>query len=264
MRLSHLLLASAAHQRWHPRGVLLLSEAEEELCPYAVALRKPLGIRFEEREDGRGLEVGEVLAEGSAAADGRVWPCDLLLSVGGRDCGALGFDDAMQALIDADALVELEFGRVRGRTAALRFPDGPAADFLVFARPGDALMPLARRAQCPVEYDCLEGSCGVCDMVLRDGETEEMKPVRFCRARIPRGAKASLMPWDVLRPESPEAQAFYARMESKLRRRLNNGGPRMRISATPPPRSRAPRARRRDGDWTVAEARRTARRFSWA
>lgn len=155
----------------------------EEPANYDVTLQKPLGLAFVERDDGAGLEVGEILPAGSAAADGKIFPLDLLLEVHGRDVSFLSFDDAMAALIDAPENCRLRFGRVRGRMAALRFSD---RDSLVFARPGEALMPIARRARFDVDYQCYEGSCGVCDMVLRDGESGEYKAVRMCKSRIPK------------------------------------------------------------------------------
>ena len=83
------------------------------------------------------------LSGGSAASDGTVWPGDLLLEVCGRDVSGMDFDNTMALLIDAPERCDLTFGRVRGKTAALRFgPDQP----LVFTQPGEPIMPLAERA----------------------------------------------------------------------------------------------------------------------
>ena len=213
MRLPSLcLMAIAARRACEPR----LCVAPDDSPRFEITLTKPLGIAFEEIEHTGGLEVGEVLAGGSAVKDGTIWPGDLLLAVGQTDVSRLALDEAMAALMDAPETVTLELGRVRGRAAAVRFPDGPLAGKLLFVTPGTDFLSLAKRSRCEVEYQCYEGSCGVCDMVLKDGETEELRPVRFCRARVPQGSQASLMPWEVLRPESDEAQRYYARMEAKM------------------------------------------------
>ena len=180
---------------------------------YELTLRKPLGLAFEESEGG-GLEVGAVLPGGNAARDGTVWPGDLLLKVEKVDVSVRSFDDAMAMLIDAPAECTLCLARECGKVAAVRFVS--PTNTLVFASPGDKLMPIGLRQKIDVDYGCCEGHCGVCEMVLRSGETGEMKAVRMCTARIPKG---SLMPWDVLEPGSEDAQAFYAEMEAKLRAR---------------------------------------------
>ena len=184
----------------------------EDLPSYGLTLAKPLGLAFEERDDGcTGLLVTEAVPGGSAAKDGTIWPGDLLLEVCGRDVSGMEFDDAMAVLLDAPERCDLSFGRQRGRAAALQFPDR-----LVFTQPGDPIMPLAKQAGFEVEYSCMQGNCGSCSMFLRDGESEEVRPVRMCRAKVPPG---SLMPWEVLRPDSEEAKAYEASMEERLKRR---------------------------------------------
>ena len=214
------ILIAAPHLNRPPPPTLCADEAPT----YELSLPKPLGILFEEGERGRGLVVARVLPKGSAAADGTIWPGDTLLAVGRTALAELVFDDAMAAIADAPQTVDLTLGRERGKVAAVRFADGPRAGSLVFARPGAALMPLAERCGFAVEYQCYEGSCGVCDMVLKDGESGGFRPVRFCKARIPKGSAASLMAWEVLRPESAEAQAFYEEMKDKLTRRARRQG----------------------------------------
>ena len=61
----------------------------------------------------------------------------------------------------------------------------------------------------------MQGTCSTCSMFLKDGESEAVRPVKMCKSKVPRG---SLMPWDVLRPGSPEASAYEAQMQERLRR----------------------------------------------
>ena len=116
----------------------------------------------------------------------------------------------MEVLINAPERCQLTFARTRGRKGALSM-DGK----LYFATPGDPLLPLTQRADFDVDYTCMEGTCGTCAMVLRDGETEEMRPVRMCRAKLPAGKQASLMPWEVLRPDHPDAKEYFEKMQKK-------------------------------------------------
>ena len=178
---------------------------------FEITLQKPLGIAFGEK-DGGGLQIDEMLPEGSAAADGTSWPRDLLLEVNGEDVSSMPFDDVMERLIAAPESVELRLGRVRGRTAALRFPN---REQLYFTKPGDSLKSCADVVGFPVKYNCGGGSCGSCAFMLRDGEGGGMQPVRFCKAGIPDGEDASLMPIDVLSNRSPEAKAYYKELEDK-------------------------------------------------
>ena len=185
----------------------------EELPSFDLTLAKPLGIVFEE-SDGGGLFVAELQPGGSAAESATVWPYDLLLAVDGRDCRDADFDSAMGLLIDAPPTLTLTLGRERGRAAALRLPGG-----LVFASPGDELSPILKRCRFEVEYDCLEGSCGICEVFLQDEESDTGRPVRACKKRLPTGKSASLMPLAVLPRDSPEARAYDAAMEERLRKR---------------------------------------------
>ena len=184
-----------------------------ELPSFELTLKKPLGIVFESGHEGEyGISVSEILDNGSAAQDGTIWPGDMLLEVASQNVETAGFDEAMNALMEAPELCELRFGRIRGRSAAVRFQgqSSPA-----FAAPGDELALLASRHDFEVQYGCKGGTCGVCEVVLKDTETEELCTVRMCRARVPQGERASLMPWEVLRKESEEALIFYKELEDK-------------------------------------------------
>ena len=63
-------------------------------------------------------------------------------------------------------------------------------------------------------------------MFLKDGESNEGKPVRVCRERIPSGTQASLMAWELLSPESEDARIYTMKMQARLasRRVDGNGG----------------------------------------
>lgn len=181
---------------------------------YDLTLSKPLGIVFEEGEHG-GLVVKGLVPGGTAQLDGTIWPGDDLLSVGGCDLRGFDFDSAMAALASAPTRCKLGLGRTRGRAAAVRFDGGGK---LWFAAPGDALRPLAQRARFEVEYSCSKGTCGTCEMFLRDGETDELRPVRMCQATLPMDSSASLMPWEVLHPDSPEAIEYFDSMKERFAR----------------------------------------------
>jgi ferredoxin len=206
----------------------------DDIPSFEARLPKPLGIQFEEMEGG-GLEVGDVLEGGSAIESSIVWKGDVLLAVEGRDCSSFDFDSAMGLLVDAPDEVTLKLGRIRGKVAAVRFPDGPHAGRLIFVQPGDELMGLAAAYGCEIEYDCYAGSCGVCDMFLQDGENGSVRPVRACKARLPKGSRCSLNAIDVLRPDSPQAQEYNARMAEKLLSQGSKGS----VAPVPPPKKQS-------------------------
>ncbi|KAL3926969.1 MAG: hypothetical protein SGPRY_003044 [Prymnesium sp.] len=181
-----------------------------ELPTFSLSLSKPLGVAFEESASG-GMQVSRVLAGGSAERDGQVWPGDQVFQINGRDTRHLPFDDCMALLLDSPEQCSLTFGRERGRAAAVRLPGGR----LVFSVSGAPLVRLAIEHNLECEFKCQQGTCGSCEMFLKDEETEEVKPVRMCVARIPGGKAASLMPWEVLSTSSPEAQQYVARLQHK-------------------------------------------------
>ena len=182
----------------------------EELPSFHVTLPKPLGIAFEEAGFG-GLIVEKVLEGGNAFGDGQIWPGDLLLEVNGRDVSNADFDTAMGLLTDDAAQCTLLIGRERGRVAALRGPSGR----LLFSEPGRSVMEASNKLGIACEFKCMNGSCGVCEMLLKDLETEELKPVRLCVTKFPEGSRASLMPYVVLSPDSEEGQEYYEEMRRK-------------------------------------------------
>jgi hypothetical protein len=182
-----------------------------ELPSFDLSLPKPLGLQLEEDENGC-TRVAALLDGGSATADGTIWPGDQILAVDGCDVRAAGFDGAMDALGSSQDECRLTLGSERGRMAAVRFA---GSDVLHFVRPGASLKSLATRHGFEVEYGCSKGACGTCEVMLRDRETDELKPVRMCGARVPSGKSSSLMPIDVLSRDSTAAQAYYRRMEEK-------------------------------------------------
>ena len=184
---------------------------EEELPSFEIRLPKPLGIAFEEG-DTSGLVVERVLEGGSAFEDGQIWPGDLLLEVNGVDVSRASFDAAMGLLTEADGSCTLLVGRARGKVAALRGPNGR----LEFSAPGRLVRESSDKLGIACEFECMRGSCGACEMFLKDWETEELKPVRLCMTKFPKGARASLMPYEVLSPDSEEAQQFNEDMRKKF------------------------------------------------
>ncbi|KAL1522150.1 hypothetical protein AB1Y20_021795 [Prymnesium parvum] len=192
-----------------PRAAPPLASAE--LHRYDLLLTKPLGLLLEQAE-GEGLLVAAVLPGGSACASASVWPEDRLLEVEGRAVRADGLDAALAALRDAPVRCRLTLGRARGAMGALRLRDGT----LAFASPRSELMPLAREHRLPCEFRCTQGTCGSCEMLLRDEESGQVRPVRMCVAKMPSGSSASLMPWEVLTTDSAAAEEYY----EGLRRRM--------------------------------------------
>ena len=113
----------------------------------------------------------------------------------------------MSLLQDAPETVELTFRRPL-TTTCLQFPNGKR----VFGKKDEPLAPLALRAGYEVQYDCGSGSCGVCELVLRNTGSESCKSIRMCRAKMP---AADLCPFELLPPDSEEALAFYERLAAK-------------------------------------------------
>ena len=187
-----------------PRSFAIRSQEDDEPAEFEIELAKPLGIEFEENDAGC-LVVKKLLPEGSAAKSTYVWPGDELRACDGADISSAGFDASMDALIGAPEEVELTFRRPV-KTACIDFPDGERA----FGVKGDNLRTLALRAGYnKIVYDCGEGSCGSCEMVLRSGTSERCRSVRTCKSRLP---SAELTPWELLTTDAPEAQEYFERL----------------------------------------------------
>lgn len=189
------------------------TSSPDTFADFCINLTKPLGIVFDELEPGgfRGLTVAEVLPDGSAAASTFVWPGDELLALNGNTALATSdFDDAMAALQAAPETLEMTFRR-RGHVACLDFPDGKRT----FGVPGDVLSFLCKRAKYrDVKYGCSEGTCGTCEMVLVNGDTDQCKSVRVCRSQLGR-LSPTAQPWRLLQPDAPEAQAYFRALQKK-------------------------------------------------
>jgi len=92
----------------HRRGSLITRAAENRV---QVSLTKPMGLVFEENDPKLGgIYVSEV-GEGSVAT-GKVEVKDQLVSIDGASTLGMGFDDAMDLLVEADSVkVALQFAR---------------------------------------------------------------------------------------------------------------------------------------------------------
>lgn len=172
---------------------------------FDIELSKPLGIEFEDSADG--MVVKRVLSKGAAAESTFVWPGDVLCAIGSQKLMGKTFDESMEALVQAPETVELTFLRPL-KVTCLEFPNGKRA----FGRRGEPLAPLALRVGYNVQYDCGTGSCGTCELVLRNSGSESCKSVRMCRAKMP---AADLCPFELLTPDSEEAQEFYEVLAAK-------------------------------------------------
>jgi ferredoxin len=188
--------SSSLLRSWPP---LLAIEEENE---FDITLQKPLGVVFEEAASGRGLLVKKLLGEGSALESTYVWPGDVLMQVGSQRMDGLGFDAAMQCIIDAPEAVDLTFCRPLTMTA-LDWPNGKRT----YSRKGEALRPLAlRMGYTDIEYECGKGSCGSCELVLHNTGSGSCKSIRMCTAKMP---AADLSPWELLTPDDEVAQEFF-------------------------------------------------------
>lgn len=91
------------------------------------AFAKPMGIKFIENEDGKGIVVEEIIATGSAASSGAdIKPGDQLVAVDGALVLGFDFDAALNAIVDST-----------GETVKLNFFRGPAQFLYGPTRPSD-------------------------------------------------------------------------------------------------------------------------------
>ena len=199
----HLLEPRAA--RVAPRGTLRAAADNE----FDISLAKPLGILFEEEEDGSSALVVADLLDGSAKRSTFVWLGDQLLTCNGVDVSSCGFDEAMEALVSAPDELDLTFKR-EGRVTCVDFPNGQRA----FAKQGEPLYDVAKRVKYhdKIVYECMKGSCGTCELVLQNGGSGSCKSIRMCRAKVP---AADLSAWELLTTDSREAQEFFAKLQAK-------------------------------------------------
>jgi ferredoxin len=178
---------------------------DDEPTEFDISLTKPLGIEFEEAPQG-GLFVKDVLEGGSAAESTFVWPGDVLLACGNADLSSCNFDQGMDALLSAPPRVDLKLRRPC-KTACVEFPDGGR----VYGARGESLKDLALKAgYTKIKYPCGKGSCGVCEMVLKSGRSENCTSIRMCKATVP---ACELTPWEVLTTDSPEAQEYFEKLQ---------------------------------------------------
>ena len=200
----------AAHHRCEANIIRCADDDGGAECE--LSLCKPLGIAFEEvaADERRGVVVGDVLPDGSAAESTYVWPGDLLLAVDDEDVTRCDFDQVMDVLIGGPAELSLRFKRP-GTVACVRFPNGKRA----FGRPGEPLENLAIEAgfNDQVVYECRQGSCGTCEWYLQLGQSEDdrVRPVRLCRTKVPR-VPADSGACSILSVDSDEAKAYAERM----------------------------------------------------
>ena len=77
---------------------------------------KPLGIEFEKRDDMPNRAwVSGILEEGSASRNGELEEGDFLASVNGKEVDGKPYEDAIQALIDAEGWAFTSFHLVQLR-----------------------------------------------------------------------------------------------------------------------------------------------------
>ena len=167
--------------------------AQQEIVPeiVPVSLPKPLGLALEEvaQDEAKGVLCSQLLPDGSAAASGAVWPGDVLLYIGEKDVQTATFEETMDALLAAPSPVDLVFGRLPGRVASVKFPDGSMA----FGAPREPLARLARRAKFRPLYSCGEGLCGSCELRVARGDGP--RQVRICTGVVPKAGGEFELAW---------------------------------------------------------------------
>ena len=206
------LMPDAMRTGWRHRQAARLPPVRCEVPSFEVVLTKPLGIAIETCANGEGVEVGQILEGGSAYTDGQLWKGDLVLAVNGVDVRDADFDAVMDLLTSSPDSCAMLVGRERGKVAALQLQDGR----LVFATPGSAMSDAAKEHGIECQYTCMKGTCGTCSLFLKDNEDEAVRPVLMCKASFPVGEDASLMPYELLGEDSPEAQEYKANLEMRL------------------------------------------------
>lgn len=190
--------------------------AASEAAEYPVTLTKPLGLVFEEVTAGsaNGVRVSEVQPGGAASKMGYPWPGDLLLECNGVDLSSADFDSAMEVLINAPERLNLLMAR-EGKFGCVLFPDGSRA----FGPIGEAMEQLQIQVGYQkIPYDCREGTCGVCDMVIRSGDDGKVRPMRMCKARLPK-ATPDAPEWQLLHLDHPAAKEYADRLRAKAAER---------------------------------------------
>jgi len=135
--------------RWMGWSVVSDNEVKESAVPtdfvdsmdeknyVGVALKKPMGIVFEENDsEFGGIFVQSLTEEGAAAQNGVIQPGDQLITVGTKNVSGLDFDDALAAIIESeDELTTLSL--FRGSAKQFYGPTGPSQEWLnVFCEKG--------------------------------------------------------------------------------------------------------------------------------
>eukprot|EP00538_Stauroneis_constricta_P007234 CAMPEP_0119551980 /NCGR_PEP_ID=MMETSP1352-20130426/5093_1 /TAXON_ID=265584 /ORGANISM="Stauroneis constricta, Strain CCMP1120" /LENGTH=204 /DNA_ID=CAMNT_0007598125 /DNA_START=227 /DNA_END=841 /DNA_ORIENTATION=+ len=96
----------------------------------SVALKKPMGIIFEENDSQYGGIFVQGLKEGGIAAqNGLLKDGDQLVAVGTKKVSGLSFDDALGAIIDSED-EETKLTLFRGNAKQLYGPTGPSSEWL--------------------------------------------------------------------------------------------------------------------------------------
>ena len=96
---------------------------------FSVSLAKPMGIAFVQNDDGSGVYVDEVLADGSAStASKKLERGDQLVGVGSLVVAGASFDEALDA-IKASSSETTKLTFFRGPTAFLYGPTAPAIEW---------------------------------------------------------------------------------------------------------------------------------------
>jgi C-terminal processing protease CtpA/Prc len=97
----------------------------------AVELEKPMGIIFEENdEDFGGIFVQSLKEDGIAAANGVLQPGDQLVAVNKQKVSGLGFDDALNTIVEAPSDVKTKLTLFRGTAKQLYGPTGASQEWL--------------------------------------------------------------------------------------------------------------------------------------
>lgn len=194
------------------RPMVLMKEYEP--AEYEVTLEKPYGLLWEEINKGAadGVKVSKLVPSGTAYKLGYPWVGDRLLECNGVDCRRMVMKDAVKLLLLSGNKINLKMLR-DGSMTCVTFPDGSRS----WMSPGTTLEQV--QMQTPyrgVNYECMSGTCAVCEMALRQGETGGIKTVRMCVSKLPR-SPPDAPGFYILPPDDPEVQAYYNKMKKGRR-----------------------------------------------
>jgi ferredoxin len=180
-----------------PTSVDIMSRYSSScLTEIQVTVPKPMGLILEEIDPSRpeaGICIAKIYPDGAVAGVCRSESCpdiairDKILSVDGTQCAKASLEEVMDLIANSEAQdsVSLTLGRIK-TSIKVTWPNGVS----IAAFPGEYLGNLAYDALYDIAYECRSGSCGTCEQGTEMDESGEIRFVRPCVARIPKGKRS--------------------------------------------------------------------------